>query len=161
MSPRLGWGLQAPLTLGTHRLVPADGPPGAGLAASAGEGEAARFAPMFPVAAPLGEPQREAGLEWVLGAGDGGCWGCLWAHCVLAQVCTRVPLHVPQGMVSLTPHPVPRDEVKGVGGAKAAQRAQGCTLRCGDGTPQTASPTLLLVATNRLSRVALFSLEGK
>lgn len=75
MSPRLNWGPWAPLTLATHRLEPVDGPPGAGLAASAGEGEVAWFAPVFPIAAPLGEPQREAGLEPVLslGGGDGVC----------------------------------------------------------------------------------------
>lgn len=67
-------------------------------------------------------------------------------------------------VVSLIPHPVPQGEVKGVGGPKAAWSAQGSTLRCGNGIPQPpepASPTLLPVATNRLSRVALFSLEGK
>lgn len=76
----------------------------------------------------------------MLGAGDRECWGCLWVHCVLAQVCPRVPMHVPLGTVSLTPHPVPRGEVKGVGGAKVAQRARGCTLRCGDGTPPDSFP---------------------
>lgn len=81
----------APRALRTHRLVPADGHPGARLAAGAGEGEVAWFAPVFPVAAPLGEPQREARLEPVLGGRDGCvCCVCLWVHCMLAWVCTRV-----------------------------------------------------------------------
>lgn len=70
-------------------MVPADGHPGAGLAAGAGEGEVAWFAPVFPVAAPLGEPQGEAGLEPVLGGGDGG----VRMHCVCARLCTCVCAH--------------------------------------------------------------------
>lgn len=98
MFPRLGWG---PLTLATHRLVPADGPPGARLAASAGEGEVAWFAPVFPVAAPLGEAHREAGLEPVL-------WW--WGWGVLGMFKGGTGVHrcaSACAMMSLIPYPVP------------------------------------------------------
>lgn len=64
-----------PQPLRTHHLVPTDGHPGAGLAASAGEGTVAWLALMVPIAAPLGE----VGLE--SGAGGMGCAQlCSGAH---------------------------------------------------------------------------------
>lgn len=46
-------------------------------------------------------------------------------------------------------------------GSKGSMGGLGLHTQVWGGNPQPASPTLLLMATNRLSRVALFSLEGK
>lgn len=93
-----------PRALRTHRLVPADGHPGARLAAGAREGEVAWFAPMVPVAAPLDEPQRGARLEPVLGGGDRGV--CVLRVCTAAHVCVHLCICVcRRGWCDLPPPP--------------------------------------------------------
>lgn len=115
------------------------------------------------------------------------CARCVhaWVHCMLAWVRT---LHVcictsPRAWGDSLPAPPPQRpspfgdfgsatgvsrrlalpwQREGGGGAEAAHGAQGFTLRvCGQDPPQPAPPTLVPAATNPLSRVTLFSLEGK
>lgn len=62
---------------------------------------------MFPVAAPLGEPQREAGLEWVLGAGWWG-WGVLGVF--VGTLCAGTGVHTSASACATgdgVPHPPP------------------------------------------------------
>lgn len=74
----------------------------------------ARFAPVFPVAAPLGEAQRETQSESVLGGGDGSAlhaWlctcVCMAVHTCARSVCVFMCVFMcPRGWCdSLPPHP--------------------------------------------------------
>lgn len=85
-----------------------------------------------------------------LGGGSGVCWGCLW----VAQVCTCVP-RVCHGVSP--PTPCAPGVGEGCWGSKGSTEGSGGHIQVWGWDP----PTLLLVATNRLSGVALFSLEGK